>query len=111
MMTYAELVEETKKMKLWEKRIDSPDLLEVVVSREIAGDLSKTLENYFGPPFKSAEQSPSREANAYSAPYGGIQKSQTLYYRDEGVFSQCALLWPWSDGKLITVKIAQVVKR
>lgn len=110
-MTYAELVEETKKLKAWEKRVDSPDILEIVISQELMNSLTRLLENYFGIPFKPAQQAPSREASAYSAPYGGIQKNQTLYFRDAGTVSHCALLWPWSDGKLITVKIAQVVKR
>ena len=110
-MTYPELLEEAKKLKFREKRVDSPALLELVISHDLMGDLGKVLENYFGPPLKPAHQAPSREANAYSAPYGGIQKNQTLYYRDAEAVSQCALLWPWSDGKLITVKIAEVVKR
>ena len=110
-MTYPELVEETKKLKFWEKRVDSPDILEFVINQELLNPLTRLLENYFGVPFKPAQQAPSREASAYSAAYGGIQKNQTLYYRDADTVSHCALLWPWSDGKLISVKIAQVAKR
>ena len=110
-MNYAELIEEAKKLKYWEKRVDSPDILEFVISQEFLNSLTRLLENYFGVPFKPAQQAPSREASAYSAPYGGIQKNQTLYYREAENVSHCALLWPWSDGKLITVKIAQVAKR
>ena len=110
-MTYAELVEESKKFKCLETRVDSPDILEIVVSQETLISLNRLLESYFGLPLKPAGQTPSREASAYSAPYGGIQKNQTLYYRDADAASHCALLWPWSDGKMITVKIAQVAKK
>lgn len=110
-MTYPELIEEVKKIKLWERRVDSPNLLEFVITQELLNTLTLLLENYFGLPLKPAGQAPSREANAYSAAYGGIQKGQTLYYRDSGASSHCALLWPWSDGKWITVKVAQVPKK
>ncbi len=110
-MTYPELIEEIKKVKLLEKRVDSPGLLEVVINQEQLNALTLVLQGYFGPALKPAGQAPSREANAYSAAYGGIQKNQTLYYLDGGTVNHCALLWPWSDGKWITVKIAQVPKK
>ncbi len=110
-MTYPEFIEEIKKIKFWEKRVDSPNLLEFVVSQENLNALTPLLQNYFGLPLKPAGHAPSREANAYSAAYGGIQKSQTLYYVDSGASTHCALLWPWSDGKLITVKVVQVQKK
>ena len=110
-MIYPEFVEEIKKINFWEKRIDSPNLLEFVISQESLDTLIPVLQDYFGLPLKPAGQAPSREANAYSAPYGGIQKSQTLYYKDSENTGYCTLLWPWSDGKLITVKIAQVPKK
>ncbi len=111
-MTYPELLEEVKKIEFREKRAEMPGFLEFVVSKESLSPLTGTLEIFFGHPFKPANQSPSHEASTYSAPYGGIQKNQTLYYREADGATHCALLWPWSDGKLITVKIAvQAAKR
>src|SRR5690348_2320796 len=110
-MTYPEFVEETKKIQFWEKRVDSPNLQEFVISQENLKIFTPVLESYFGPPLKPAGQNPSREATAYSAPYGGIQKNQTLYFRDSGEFAHCVMLWPWSDGKLVTVKMTQVPKK
>lgn len=110
-MTYPEFIEEIKKVKFWEKRVDAPNLLEFVIEQEHLNTLTMLLQNYFGLPLKPAGHAPSREANAYSAAYGGIQKNQTLYYRDSSALTHCALLWPWSDGKWITVKLAQVPKK
>ncbi|HLD50406.1 MAG TPA: hypothetical protein VJC08_04340 [bacterium] len=110
-MIYSEFIEEIKKIKFLEKRVDSPNLLEFVINQEQLNTLTPMLQSYFGLPLKPAGQAPSREANTYSAAYGGIKKNQTLYYLDPGAVNHCALLWPWSDGKWITVKIAQVPKK
>ena len=41
--------------------------------------------------------------------YGGIQKQQTLYYKDRDGVADCAMIWPWNDGSRSTVKMAQGV--
>jgi len=65
------------------------------------------LEEYFGPPFKPCGVAPSKEASARTAPYGGIQKQQTLYYVERDGQSSCAMIWPWQDHTRATVKVAQ----
>ena len=64
------------------------------------------LEGFFGAPFKPAGVAPSREAQAYAARYGGIQKNQTLYFKNDATNVHCAMIWPWADGSRVTIKVA-----
>ncbi len=65
------------------------------------------LEEYFGPPFKPAGVNPTKEASSRTAPYGGIEKQQTLFYVERDGKSNCAMIWPWQDKTRATVKLAQ----
>jgi hypothetical protein len=107
-MTFAELVAEVQKLKREELRSQAADHLEIVVATEHLEPLTRVLVSFFGPALKPQGTEPSREANRQAAAHGGIRKDQTMYFRQEGEISQCALLWPWGSGKRITVKILQV---
>ena len=106
-MTFTELLAEVPKLKCEEQRAQAADYLEVVVAPETLVSLHKILATYFGLPLKPEGHSPSGEARRYAEPYGGIRKDQTMYFRQDGDFSQCALLWPWGSGTRVTVKIIQ----
>jgi len=106
-MTFIELIAEVKKLKCEEQRVHSEGLLEVVIAKDDMEPLHKVLLAYFGSSLKPEGQAPSGEAKRQAAPYGGIRKDQTMYFRHEGGFSECALLWPWGSGTRITVKIIQ----
>lgn len=106
-MTYLQLLEKVKQLKLQEIRKDSMNLLEVVVSIESLKQVCSVLESYFGVPFKPAGKKPNAEIQKKTASLGGIRENQTLYFVEEKGIFNCAMLWPWSDGKLVTIKIAQ----
>lgn len=104
-MTFPEFLEELQKLKKEEQRAQEPDYLEVVIAKEALEPLGKALAAYFGPPLKPAGDAPSGEATQRAAPYGGIRKDQTMYFRQDADLEECAFLWPWGSGARITVKV------
>jgi hypothetical protein len=106
-MNYNEFLEQIKKLECMELREDRPEYTELVIATNHLKSLISILESYYGAAYASPEERPSKQAQKYADPYGGIRKGQTLYYSDRGDVFQCALLWPWGDGKATTVKIIQ----
>jgi len=106
-MTYTKLLEEVKKLKIEETRTDSFEMLEFVIHRDSLSQLNRILESYFDQPLKPPNEKPSRLVVKYTSPYGGIRQDQTFYFRECDTVLNFALLWPWGDGTLVTVKIIQ----
>lgn len=104
-MTFKELLSEVAKIKCRETRVRTDNALEVVIAKSDLGSLTAVLESYFGPALKPAGTQPSREANRYAEPYGGIRRDQTMYFRKQEGGAEIALLWPWGSGDVLTVKI------
>ena len=106
-MSFDTLVEELKRLPAEQVRYDFTNYLEFVIDTRCVKDLCPILESHLGPPLKTAGKEPSQEAKKCTDQLGGIEKNQVLYYLRGGVFSQCAMLWPWEDKNLVTVKVAQ----
>jgi len=104
-MTYAELLDQIKKIEFAEKREEASDFFEFVIHANEEERLGTILQAYFGPPLKPAGEQPSKEAKKRSADYGGVRANQTLYFRSYDSVCQCVLLWPWGNGTQITVKM------
>ena len=80
---------------------------EAVFAKADLPALIASLETYFGPPHKVAEQEPSPEADKYSGRYGGAEMNQTLYVRTKETGADVALLWPWTGGECATLKLVR----
>ncbi len=106
-MTYAKFLEEVKKLKIEETRTDSLEMLEFVIHKDYLSQLNQVLESYFDQPLKPSNEKPSRLVDKYASPYGGVRQGQTFYFKDCDTVLNFALLWPWGDGTLVTVKIIQ----
>jgi hypothetical protein len=106
-MNFLELLEEVKLIECEDARKSSDDYLERVFDSKKVSELGPVLEKHFGPPFKPAGIAPSKDAQRYADPYGGIQKEQVLYYIERDNLSSCAMIWPWNSGLMVTLKIAQ----
>jgi len=104
-MTFSDLVKELKKLKMEQKRVDESDKLEFVLRRDYVKDLNAVLENYYGPALKPEGAAPSRAAEERSSLYGGIWKNQTLYHVSRDGENSLTIIWPWSDNRLVTVKV------
>jgi len=107
-MTFAELLENLKKLEFQETRTDDHDRLEFVLATSLLEKLNGTLGSFFGPAIKMAGKNPSGEQNEMAKEFGGIMKNQTLYSAQENHASFVAMIWPWSNGELATVKIFQI---
>ncbi len=106
-MTFSELVRDIEALDLHEVRKNSDGYFEFVISVSAEKELYPLFESYFGPPFKPRHVAPNKLAQAYTYDYGGIEKHQVLYYIERQGLSHCAMIWPWNNGQLATVKVAQ----
>ena len=104
-MTFEELLCEVKSIKCEEMRAQTEGYLETVVAKPEFDVVASALQGYFGLPLKPAGACPSKEADEFSAPYGGIQSNQTMYFRRNGIAAELAFIWPWGSGAAATVKI------
>ncbi len=110
-MTYIELISQLKKLPLEEVRNNSNQFFEFVIQVKELGGLHALLEAYFGSPLKPAGKNPSKEMDRSVSGYGGIRADQTLYQLEDDKNSHYAMLWPWANGALVTVKIVQTARR
>ena len=106
-MTFTGLIQQIQNISLQEVRKNTEGYFECVVSIPVEKEIYPLLERFFGPPFKPRNIAPSERAQAVSYDYGGIEKHQVLYYKENEGLSNCALIWPWNNGELATLKLAQ----
>jgi hypothetical protein len=106
-MTFDELVQDIDAIRPHEVRKRTAGYFEFVISMKQEKDLYPVLEGFFGPPFKPRNAAPDKKSKEYSYDYGGIEKHQVFYYAEKNGLKNCALIWPWNNGELATVKLAQ----
>ncbi len=104
-MTFPEFLKELKKLEVVERRVDTESLVEFVLETRCQLQLKNYLESFFGPAFKPAGAAPTKDAQEYAAPLGGVRSNQTLYRTQQDHILCCAMIWPWGDGMMMTVKI------
>jgi len=104
-MTFQDLLTQIQALKFEESRGQTEDYFEAVISKAGLDPWHKILTAYFGAPLKPEGRPPSPEAKEHAGPYGGIREDQTMYFRSDGEYSECALLWPWGSGNRITIKV------
>lgn len=105
-MQFSDLIKEIKAGSFTEMRKDSDRYFEAVVTKQELPNLTKRLERFFGVPTWPSKNKISSQAQGIIKDFGGIMPNQTLYFWCEGKDTAFAMLWPWSDGENITVKIA-----
>lgn len=106
-MDFQEIVNKVKELNFSEMRADEAGRFEAVIVKQAMGELKRRLEEYFGQPIFPSGQKLTAEIQRSIDSNGGIMPGQTLYYRSQGKEVLFAMLWPWSDGQHITIKIIQ----
>jgi hypothetical protein len=106
-MEYAELKESIKSLELETVRVESRNYFEAVMSNEHQATLNTSLKKFFGNPIWPSENNLSFLVQETINSFGGIMANQTLYFKGRGEDVVFAMLWPWQDGKYITVKIVK----
>lgn len=104
-MSYEELIQNVLKAPLQEMRTQTDAFVEVVLTLQNIETLEPELINFFGAPVKPAGKEPTREIRNSAESYGGIWKNQTMYLTARDNIACAAMLWPWSDGETVTLKI------
>ena len=105
--TLDELMRRARGIKHEQTRRESEDYLEMVMFRDSWNDVQNLFDGYFGAPIKGAGNDADDNAERVSETYGGITREQVLYHLQRAGSDHVAMIWPWSDGKRMTVKIAQ----
>jgi hypothetical protein len=104
---FEEVMRTVREIPHEETRRESEDYLEMVMFLDSWYDVLSVFDDYFGAPLKAPGDIPDKMAFRVSDPYGGITEEQALYHLTRDDAKQVAMVWPWSDGKRMTVKILQ----
>lgn len=105
--TLEDIMRRAKKISHEQTRRESEDYLEMVMYRQSLQEVEQLFQDYFGQALKNAGQEAHERAVEVTNRYGGISQDQTLYYTSRENMNQMAMVWPWADGKRVTVKIIQ----
>lgn len=100
------IIEKKGALEVYEERSVADDYCELVFYAKDADGWNAVLSEVMGPPVKPAGENPSREDQRITKKHQGIFKNQTLYRKDADGTTTIAMLWPWQDGQLITLKVA-----
>ena len=108
-MKFYELIEAIKKVPVVQLQENKQDFLGAVIKRKELKNIELLLTTFLGTPIKPRGTTTSEDIQHMSASYGGIRENQTLFYckEQENTVSILAMLWPWSDGENITLKVIQ----
>ncbi len=107
MHTIDEVMRKAKKIEHEQTRRESEDYLEMVMFQRSMKDLGQLFDDYFGPALKPSGEEPQDDAEQLTNRYGGIARDQILYHTLRDSMRHLAMVWPWADGKRMTVKIIQ----
>ena len=109
-MIVKEIVDKSSALEVFEKRSVSEDYLELVFFNKDMEGWNSIFIDIFGPPLKPQGINPTQEHSQLTSDYGGIQKNQILFKKDHDRGIVILMLWPWSDGEHITLKMAAINK-
>lgn len=107
-LTFNELMKEINDVPIFESRIAQPRMQEFVISTDVIMQLHLTLQKFFGEHFKAPGEAPTPAEKRIAARLGGVRSNQTMYYSEFEGRTNCALIWPWTDGSRCTVKIQTI---
>jgi len=105
-LDFNQLKNQVKKVDLVMLRSDDADYFEGVFSTERTTVLTEILNEFFGAPIWPSQKSLSVKVQEVIGGAGGIMEGQTLYFSDGEDKTVFAMIWPWRNGKLSTLKIA-----
>ena len=106
-MNFGALIDSVKTLPMKEKRAESESSLEVVLQKQHLDTYLSTLRGFLGEAAKPEGNPPTQEHVHLTAPYGGIRKNQILFSCPNGEKTALAMIWPWSDGETLTLKLLQ----
>ncbi|MFH1772530.1 MAG: hypothetical protein ABH872_06905 [Candidatus Omnitrophota bacterium] len=109
-MEIKEIADKFLNLNIYDKRCIEKDYLELVFLSSEKEKWDQIFLNIFGAPLKPQGTKPTKEDLRLTDDYGGILTNQTLFKKEDIDRIVIAMLWPWQDGKYITLKISTVKK-
>ena len=106
-MQFDDLKNGIKGIAIDDLREESQDYFEAVIMKEELEKIVNRLEKFLGLPARPSKAKLSSQIEGAIKEYGGIGPGQTLYFSKLDNRNVFAMLWPWSDGNHITLKIIQ----
>jgi hypothetical protein len=106
-MGFHELKTELSKFVFEETRTDSGEYFEAVITKNELTKLTPVLVQFLGQPVSSLVEALLPQEQAMVKELGGIMSGQTLYWFRDAKEVYFAMLWPWSGGSLITIRIGK----
>jgi hypothetical protein len=100
-----EFLARSAQLPIVERRLASEAYAELVILQEHLSDWEILLSEMFGPAAKPAGAPPTARDLLLSGMLGSIRMEQSLYKREWGGVTVVALLWPWTNGMHITLKL------
>ena len=88
-----------------ENRREEPEYRELVVYAKDVASWEKVFEEALGPAAKPPGSKATEEHEMMTDEYGGIEKTQTLYLKQDDSALTLVMLWPWQDKIHVTVKM------
>lgn len=104
-MVFDELKQKLVTFQYSEKRADSGQYFEGVIESAQRQNLCDCLEEFLGKPVWPSNDDPPDHVEKAIKDFGGLWENQMLYFSGDSTRAVFAMLWPWSDGKHITVKV------
>ncbi len=104
-MDFYKIKDALKLIQFDDIRVDNTSDFEAVVSVQDAAKLNRQLQDFFGQPVFPSQNKLSSDIKKIIDPHGGIMPGQTLYFSDDAGNIIFAMLWPWQNGKSVTVKL------
>jgi hypothetical protein len=109
-VNFKELKIEIKGIKFDTLRADSDNYFEAVIAKDAIEQLIRTLEIFFEAPLWPSEKKLNVQIEEMINDFGGIEKGQTLYFKNDQENVIFAMLWPWRDGERTTLKLVNKEK-
>ena len=106
-MMFEEVLRKAKKISHEQTRRESEEYLEMVMFQNSLPELRDLLEGHFGTALKHAGQEVDEDVERITNNHGGMSREQILYHGTRDHMRQLAMVWPWADGKRMTVKLIQ----
>ncbi|HNX80997.1 MAG TPA: hypothetical protein PKL77_02495 [Candidatus Omnitrophota bacterium] len=104
-MVFDELKQKLATFSYSEKRADDAEYFEGVIDAAQRQNMCACLENFLGKPVWPSNGDLPEHIEEAIQDLGGVWENQMLYFGGDSPQAVFAMLWPWSDGKHITVKV------
>lgn len=99
-----QILEQCSGLAKYEKRQVDDDYVEIVFYAEDTAKWKQILTEALGPEI-NFEAANTEENLVFTEDYGGIIEGQCMFKKQEGDTAVIAMLWPWTDGELTTLKL------